>query len=167
MNGTESPILELQDLTRVFSVSRGLFRGKQPLYAVRGVSLRIRKGDVFGLVGESGCGKSTLAMMLLGLLPVTGGRILMDGKEIAGWDRKAIARAVTRLPLPVTGNRGFEHAEVTAGGIPLAEIRLAAMESRLRPGLHLCGEICDVDGRIGGFNFQWAWSSGYVAGVSV
>jgi predicted flavoprotein YhiN len=41
------------------------------------------------------------------------------------------------------------------------------MESRLRPGLHLCGEICDVDGRIGGYNFQWAWASGYVAGISV
>jgi predicted flavoprotein YhiN len=41
------------------------------------------------------------------------------------------------------------------------------MASRIVPDLHLCGEICDVDGRIGGYNFQWAWASGYVAGVSV
>jgi predicted flavoprotein YhiN len=51
--------------------------------------------------------------------------------------------------------------------VPLAELDLDTMESRLRPGLWLCGEICDVDGRLGGFNFQWAWASGYVAGVSV
>jgi predicted flavoprotein YhiN len=71
------------------------------------------------------------------------------------------------MRLPVIGDRGFDHAEVTAGGVPLAELRLETMESRRCPGLFLCGEICDVDGRIGGFNFQWAWSSGYVVGVSL
>jgi predicted Rossmann fold flavoprotein len=80
--------------------------------------------------------------------------------------RRALAKAICEMPLPITGDRGFGHAEVTAGGVPLSEIHLATMESRIRPGLHLCGEICDVDGRIGGFNFQWAWASGYVAGVS-
>ncbi|HKC24559.1 MAG TPA: NAD(P)/FAD-dependent oxidoreductase, partial [Thermoanaerobaculia bacterium] len=63
-------------------------------------------------------------------------------------------------------DRGFDQAEVTAGGVPLSELVLATLESRVSPGLHLCGEICDVDGRIGGFNFQWAWASGWVAGVS-
>lgn len=80
--------------------------------------------------------------------------------------RKAFVQAVTADPLPVTGDRGFTHAEVTAGGVPLSELKLTTLESRVTPGLHLCGEICDVDGRIGGFNFQWAWASGYVAGVS-
>ncbi|MCC7207307.1 MAG: NAD(P)/FAD-dependent oxidoreductase [Anaerolineae bacterium] len=80
--------------------------------------------------------------------------------------RRALATALTRLPLPVVGDRGFQYAEVTAGGVPLSEIRLETMESRLCPGLYLCGEICDVDGRIGGYNFQWAWASGYVAGLS-
>jgi len=78
--------------------------------------------------------------------------------------RRALAAAVTEMSLPVTGDRGFARAEATAGGVPLAELRLETMESRVCPGLYLCGEICDVDGRIGGFNFQWAWSSGYVAG---
>jgi hypothetical protein len=81
--------------------------------------------------------------------------------------RKAFARALTALPLPITGDRGYTYAEVTAGGVPLAELHLDTMQSRACPGLHLCGEICDVDGRIGGYNFQWAWASGYVAGVSV
>lgn len=80
--------------------------------------------------------------------------------------RRALVDAVTALVVPVTGDRGFTYAEVTAGGVPLTEVRLETMESRPCPGLHLCGEVCDVDGRIGGFNFQWAWASGYVAGVS-
>jgi len=80
--------------------------------------------------------------------------------------RKTLARTVVELPLPVTGDRGFNFAEVTAGGVPLAELDLDTLESRRCPGLWLCGEICDVDGRIGGFNFQWAWASGYVAGRS-
>lgn len=78
--------------------------------------------------------------------------------------RRALAIALTELPLPITGDRGFLFAEVTAGGVPLSELKLETMESRVCPGLHLCGEICDVDGRIGGFNFQWAWASGYIAG---
>ncbi len=81
--------------------------------------------------------------------------------------RRRLARVIAEMPLPVTGDRGFNVAEVTAGGVPLRELNLATMESRCCPGLFLCGEICDVDGRIGGYNFQWAWSSGYVAGVSV
>ena len=89
------------------------------------------------------------------------------GHRLTRPERVALARALMDMPLPVTGDRGFGYAEVTAGGVPLSEVRLETMESRLSPGLYLCGEICDVDGRIGGFNFQWAWASGYVAGVSV
>jgi len=89
------------------------------------------------------------------------------GHQLTRPDRAALGRTVLEMPLPVTGDRGFGFAEVTAGGVPLAEVRLETMESRRCPGLFLCGEIFDVDGRIGGFNFQWAWASGYVAGVSV
>lgn len=78
--------------------------------------------------------------------------------------RRRFVLVCTQLPLPITGDRGFTHAEVTAGGVPLRELDLKTMESRVCPGLHLCGEILDVDGRIGGFNFQWAWASGFVAG---
>ncbi|MBI3449311.1 MAG: aminoacetone oxidase family FAD-binding enzyme [Acidobacteria bacterium] len=89
------------------------------------------------------------------------------GRAMTRERRRALAGAVTATPLPITGDRGYTHAEATAGGVPLAELKLDTMESRICPGLHLCGEICDVDGRIGGFNFQWAWSSGYVAGIAV
>lgn len=89
------------------------------------------------------------------------------GDQLPRDARKMLARVVTALPLPVSGNRGFTYAEVTAGGVPLSELHLETMESRSCPGLHLAGEICDVDGRIGGYNFQWAWSSGYIAGIGV
>ena len=79
-------------------------------------------------------------------------------------DRTALVKSTTAWPLAVRGTRGWNFAEVTAGGIPLDEIVPATMQSRICPGLYLCGEICDVDGRIGGFNFQWAWTSGAVAG---
>lgn len=89
------------------------------------------------------------------------------GVDLSKVQRKNLVTAVCSYPLQVTGTLGFKVAEVTAGGVPLSQIELQTMQSRVTPGLHLCGEICDVDGRIGGFNFQWAWSSGYVAGVSV
>lgn len=80
-------------------------------------------------------------------------------------DRRRIVRALVELPIPIVRDRGFDYAEVTAGGVPLSEIDLATMASRKREGLYLCGEILDVDGRIGGYNFQWAWASGRLAGT--
>lgn len=78
--------------------------------------------------------------------------------------RRCIIAALTRFVLPVEGHRGWNHAEVTAGGVPLEEVDFRTMESRTTRGLYLVGEILDCDGRIGGFNFQWAWSTGYLAG---
>jgi predicted Rossmann fold flavoprotein len=86
-------------------------------------------------------------------------------RQLTRDERRRLTEAIRELRLPVTGTRGFHYAEVTAGGVPLSELRLETMESRVCPGLHLCGEICDVDGRIGGYNFQWAWASGAVAGL--
>jgi hypothetical protein len=59
---------------------------------------------------------------------------------------------------------GFAKAEVTAGGVDLADVSRTTLESKLRPGLFFAGEIVDIDGRIGGFNFQWAWATGFIAG---
>ena len=78
-------------------------------------------------------------------------------------DRRRLSRALVEWPLQVVETRGYNHAEATAGGVALSEINPATMESRVCPGLFLVGEMLDVDGRLGGFNFQWAWSSAYVA----
>jgi len=88
------------------------------------------------------------------------------GANLSRVARRALASATCALELPVTGSRGYTFAEVTAGGVPLSELRLDSMASRNVPGLYVIGELCDVDGRIGGFNFQWAWASGYLAGVA-
>ena len=80
--------------------------------------------------------------------------------------RRSLVRYATATPLHVTGDRGWNQAEVTAGGVPLDEIDLKTMRSRRNEHLGLCGEICNVDGRIGGYNFQWAWASGFVCGTS-
>jgi len=79
-------------------------------------------------------------------------------------DRRSLVHALTALELPVLRDRGWNYAEVTAGGVPLNEVHHRDMQSRRVPGLFLVGEMLDCDGRIGGFNFQWAWSTGYLAG---
>jgi predicted Rossmann fold flavoprotein len=91
----------------------------------------------------------------------------MDGAarlaQLARDDRRRLVHALTRWVLPVLDSRGYNYAEATAGGVPLTEMDPGTMASRVCPGLFLVGEILDVDGRIGGFNFQWAWSSARVA----
>ena len=76
--------------------------------------------------------------------------------------RRRLAHALVEWALPVVGTRGYNYAEVTAGGVSLSEVDSKTLESRVCRGLYLVGEVLDVDGRLGGFNFQWAWSSGRV-----
>ena len=84
--------------------------------------------------------------------------------QVSRDQRRALVHGVAGLVLPVVQHRGWNYAEVTAGGVPLSEIDFRTMQSRKIPGLYLAGEILDCDGRIGGFNFQWAWATGYLAG---
>ncbi len=89
------------------------------------------------------------------------------GERMSQVDRERRGALIDRMvarALQVTGTLGYEKAEVTAGGVRLAEVDPSTLESRVAPGVFLCGEILDVEGRLGGFNFQWAWSSGTVAG---
>jgi predicted flavoprotein YhiN len=89
------------------------------------------------------------------------------GRPIAQVERASRAALIARLTvreLPVTGTLGYEKAEATAGGVTLSEVDPSTLESRKAPGVFLCGEMLDLDGRLGGFNFQWSWSSGTVAG---
>jgi predicted Rossmann fold flavoprotein len=78
--------------------------------------------------------------------------------------RRRLVEALVAFEVPIIGDRGWDFAEVTAGGVPLAEIDYRTMESRRVPGLFVIGEMLDCDGRIGGFNFQWAWATGFLAG---
>ena len=68
--------------------------------------------------------------------------------------------------MTVTGSKPFEQAQVCAGGVYTKDICPETMESLLEPGLYFAGEVVDIDGMCGGYNLQWAWSSGHVAGKS-
>ena len=103
------------------------------------------------------------AQMLAGLLP---GRVAQAiVKVCAGDSPEALARACKNFTFEVTGTRGFEHAQVTAGGADVREFDSLTMQSRIVPGLFACGEALDVDGGCGGFNLHWAWASGSLAGL--
>jgi predicted Rossmann fold flavoprotein len=82
-------------------------------------------------------------------------------------ERRRLVQRMLRWPLAIADSRGYNYAEVTAGGVDLSEVTAGTMESRLCPGLYFAGEILDVDGRLGGFNFQWAWASAKVAGTAL
>ncbi len=77
---------------------------------------------------------------------------------------RTVAAACKRFKLPVRGTEGFANAQVTAGGIRTSEFDPRTLESRLCPRLFACGEVLDIDGDCGGYNLQWAWSSGVLAG---
>ncbi|MEM6680099.1 MAG: dipeptide/oligopeptide/nickel ABC transporter ATP-binding protein, partial [Pseudomonadota bacterium] len=88
------PVLELQDVSKVYSVRQGLFQPRKPLRAVSNVSLKLERGEVLGLVGESGCGKSTLSRLLLGLEAPSSGEVLFDGMPITEAHPKDRARRI-------------------------------------------------------------------------
>ena len=84
--------------------------------------------------------------------------------SLSDGDLRRIAEQAVGFTLPVTGTCGFDQAQVTAGGLQTGEFDPRTMGSRLVPGLYACGEVLDIDGDCGGFNLQWAWSSGRLAG---
>jgi predicted Rossmann fold flavoprotein len=116
-------------------------------------ALAAGSGEVRGL-------PASLARAVLGGLRIPADTPL---SQLSREARRLLVRATTERPLPVSGSRGYNYAEVTAGGVALTEIDPSTMESRVCRGLYLVGEVLDVDGRIGGFNFQWAWSSARAA----
>ena len=87
--------------------------------------------------------------------------------ELARTDRRRLVHSIKGLDIPLAGTRGFAKAEVTAGGVSLDEIDSRTMQSKLVPNLYFAGEILDLDGPIGGYNFQSAFSTGYLAAEHV
>lgn len=87
--------------------------------------------------------------------------------ELSKVERANIVKGLKAMPIHPTGSRGFEKAEVTAGGVALNEVDSRTMQSKIVPNLYLAGEVLDIDGFLGGYNFQGAFSTGWVAGGSV
>ena len=112
--------------------------------------------------------------LLTGILHNRLGRVLTQSagltpnasvKDLSDWEIGQAVAAVKALEVSLTEPMGMDSAQVTAGGIVTAEFDDKTMESRLIPGLYACGEVLDIDGDCGGYNLQWAWSSGRLAGL--
>lgn len=103
------------------------------------------------------CPYKTQKEILTGLFPEKLIKVLLKQKNLVG--------AIKHFPLIVTGTLPFSHAQVCAGGIDTKEVNDQTMESRLCSGLYFAGELLDIDGACGGYNLQWAWSSGAAAGT--
>ena len=128
--------------------------------------LRARRSALPGLTADD---------LLTGMLHNRLGRVMVKNAGISGGapvgtlDDETLARVaetVKAFTLTLNGTQGFDSAQVTAGGMTVAEFEARTLESRIHPGLYACGEVLDVDGDCGGFNLQWAWSSGRLAGWS-
>ena len=100
-----------------------------------------------------------LAQMLAEDIGITSMMGDISDKKIA-----AIAESLTRWTLKPTGSEGYRTAEVTLGGVDTSALNSTTMEARTVPGLFIVGEVVDVTGWLGGYNFQWAWASGWAAG---
>ena len=100
------------------------------------------------------------------VLTATAGVRCKDCAALSDSDVDALIKVVKSLEISLTDTLGMDSAQVTAGGILTAEFNAETMESRLVPGLFACGEVLDIDGDCGGYNLQWAWSSGRLAGES-
>lgn len=102
--------------------------------------------------------------LLLELIHKSGVSPDKKGKLLTDDDCKSLTRSIKHTAVSVKKPRGAEFAQVCAGGIYTKEIDVRTLESKIHPGLYFCGELLDVDGICGGYNLQWAWTSGYIAG---
>jgi len=161
----------------VLDVSRAVSGHPRPNTLVLGLDLLPATGEreLESLLKDHGlaAGKRQPASLLSDLVP---GRLAdmvvhkaglppdRRAAELSRDDRRRMARTVKQLDIPVAGTMGFKKAEVTAGGIALEEVDSHTMQSHRVPGLYFAGELLDLDGPIGGYNFQAAFSTGWLAG---
>ena len=130
--------------------------------------------QIMGMIESRRVSHLPMDELLTGILHNRLGRVLtktagVKGKEFArelsNREVEEICRVVKTLEIPLTEPLGMDSAQVTAGGVLTEQFDENTMESRMVPGLYACGEVLDIDGDCGGYNLQWAWSSGRMAGL--
>ena len=136
-----SALLSARGLTRDFTVSQGLFKGRRTLHAVNGVDLDVVKGEVLGIVGESGCGKSTLARILLGLLPPTRGTVALDGRDIRELGRREMARRVQPVFQDPYSSLNPRRTVASIVALPLAVHGIGSSAERRRSALEMLERV--------------------------
>lgn len=163
----------------ILDVSRAVARSDQPEALRLELDLlpdqRPDRTDA-DLAEQARRGRRKVASLLPGFIPARLAEAIVEasavptdrhGPELSRDERKRLVAGLHGLRLGVAGTLGFDKAEVTSGGVSLDEVDPATMGSKIQPGLHFVGEVLDVDGLIGGYNFQAAWSTGWLAGESV
>lgn len=125
-----------------------------PDFDDKGLELFLKQREIL-------CPYKTLRELLTGVLPKKLADVLTEGKI----DRTTLVGRIKRFPVEIRDTKSFDTAQVCSGGVSLKEIHPNTMECRSVPGLYLAGEILDTDGICGGYNLQWAWSSGACAGI--
>ena len=136
-----SALLSARGLTRDFTVSQGLFKGRRTLHAVNGLDLDVVKGEVLGIVGESGCGKSTLARILLGLLPPTRGTVALDRRDIRELGRREMARRVQPVFQDPYSSLNPRRTVASIVALPLAVHGIGSSAERRRSALEMLERV--------------------------
>jgi predicted flavoprotein YhiN len=136
-------------------------RGEEVSEWLRSEAAQAGKKQVAGIL--AGQLPRRLCDIVLALAGVPANRLAV---ELRKDERNRLVDLIKKLPVPLTGTMGFRKAEVTAGGIALGEVDSRTMQSKKVPNLYFAGEVLDLDGPIGGYNFQAAWSTGWLAGGS-
>lgn len=136
---------------------------------------QLTEDDLTSLLAQRRALRQSADNLFTGILHNRLGRVLTQEagislttpiEQLRDSDFARAANLAKHFTLALTEPLGMDSAQVTAGGILVSEFDPVTMESRLVPGLYACGEVLDIDGDCGGYNLQWAWSSGHLAGVS-
>ena len=158
----------------IFEISRDACQGTGEWTCRLDFLPDLTQEQIFEMLLKRKSGKLNAEDLLMGILHNRLGKVLTQAAGISGyvpisqledWELENVAKTVKEFEVPLTEALGMDAAQVTAGGIVTCEFDSATMESRLVPGLYACGEVLDIDGDCGGYNLQWAWSSGRMAGL--
>ena len=156
----------------VFEISRDVCEGRGPWQAKLDLLPELTEEKLYAMLSARRNTALTTEDLLTGILHNRMGRVITKGAGVgicpvaalSDAELQNVCRLAKAFTLTLTGTQGMDSAQVTAGGVYTKDFDPATMESKLIPGLYACGEVLDIDGPCGGYNLQWAWSSGYLAG---
>ena len=158
----------------IFEISRDVCHGSGNWTCKMDFMPDVSEGELFDALSQRRNTALQASELLTGILHNRLGRVLTQNagisqqkliSELSDWELREVCHTVKDFEVSLTEPLGMDSAQVTAGGILTAEFDDKTMESRIQPGLYACGEVLDIDGDCGGYNLQWAWSSGRLAGL--
>lgn len=157
----------------IFEISRDVCHGGGNWSCRMDFFPEVSREELFAALAQRKQTALPAAELLTGILHNRLGRVLTQNagisqqrliSELSDWELREVCNTVKSFEVSLTEPMGMDSAQVTAGGILTGEFNPMTMESRIQPGLYACGEVLDIDGDCGGYNLQWAWSSGRLAG---